>query len=110
WANECPLDEVTWKGTVEINPNSANCTGIMNLLDASRDVGKSLTDSSIFGVPGGPTKIVMAVGALWEGTVVFQTGAAGGVPNGTMVAYPAPVATNGAKVTGDLGGGLWVGV
>jgi len=108
WANECPLDQVTGKGTVEINPNSANCTGIMNLLDASGDVGKSLTDSSIFGVPGGPTKIVMAVGALWEGTVVFQTGAAGGVPNGTMVAYPAPVATNGAKVTGDLGGGLWL--
>jgi ABC-type glycerol-3-phosphate transport system substrate-binding protein len=108
WANECPLDQVTGKGTVEINPNSANCTGIMNLLDASGDVGKSLTDSSIFGVPGGPTKIVMAVGALWEGTVVFQTGATGGVPNGTMVAYPAPVATNGAKVTGDLGGGLWL--
>jgi multiple sugar transport system substrate-binding protein len=108
WANECPLDQVVGKGTIEINPLSPNCEGIMNLLDASGDVGKSLTDSSIFGVPGGPTKIVMAVGALWEGTAVFQTGATGGVANGTMVAYPAPVATNGAKVTGDLGGALWL--
>ena len=29
WANECPLDQVTGKGTIEINPDSANCTGIM---------------------------------------------------------------------------------
>jgi ABC-type glycerol-3-phosphate transport system substrate-binding protein len=106
WANECPLDQVIGKGKIEINPNSPNCTGIMNAMDASGDVGKSLSDASIFSV--NPQKIVMAVGALWEGTAVFQTGAAGGVPNGTMVAYPAPVATNGAKVTGDLGGGLWL--
>ena len=106
WANECPLDQVTGKGTIEINPNSPNCTAIAKAIDASGDVGKSLSDESIFSV--NPQKIVMAVGALWEGTAVFQTGASGGVPNGTMVAYPAPAATNGAKVTGDLGGGLWL--
>jgi multiple sugar transport system substrate-binding protein len=108
WANECPLDKVIGKGKIEINPGSANCTGITNLMDSSGDVGKSLSDDSIFSIPGGPQKIVMAVGALWEGTAVFQTGAANGVPNGTMVAYPAPTATNGAAVTGDLGGGLWL--
>jgi ABC-type glycerol-3-phosphate transport system substrate-binding protein len=106
WANECPLDQVVGKDTVEINPNSANCTGIAKAIDASGDLGKSLSDTSIFSVD--PQKVVMAVGALWEGADAFQTGAANGVPNGTMVAYPAPTATNGAKVTGDLGGGLWL--
>ena len=106
WANECPLDQVIGKGKIEINPDSANCTGITTLLDNSGDVGKSLSDSSIFSV--NPQKLVMAVGALWEGTAVFQTGTTSGVANGTMVAYPAPTATNGAAVTGDLGGGLWL--
>jgi ABC-type glycerol-3-phosphate transport system substrate-binding protein len=39
WANECPLDQVIGKDKIEINPNSANCTGIANLLDSSGDVG-----------------------------------------------------------------------
>ena len=50
----------------------------------------------------------MMVGPLWYGTAVFQTGATGGVPNGTMVAYPPPAAINGAHATGALGGGLWL--
>jgi ABC-type glycerol-3-phosphate transport system substrate-binding protein len=106
WPNACPLDQVIGKGKVEINPSSSNCTGIANLLDSSGDVGKSLSDQSIFSV--NPQKLVMDVGALWEGTVVFQTGASTGVPNGTMVAYPVPTATNGKSTTGDLGGGLWL--
>ena len=106
WANACPLDQVIGKGKIEINPSSSNCTGIANLLDSSGDLGKSLSNESIFSV--NPQKLVMDVGALWMGTVVFQTGAATGVPNGTMVAYPAPTATNGKSITGDLGGGLWL--
>jgi len=108
WANGCPLDQVIGKGKIEINPQSTNCTGIANLMDSSGDVGKSLSDTSIFAMPGGATKIVMAVGALWEGTAVFQTGTSTGVANGTMVAYPAPTATSGQAITGDLGGGLWL--
>ena len=106
WPNACPLDQVIGKGKIEINPSSSNCTGIANLLDSSGDVGKSLSNDSIFSV--NPQKLVMDVGALWMGTVVFQTGAATGVPSGTMVAYPAPTATNGKSTTGDLGGGLWL--
>jgi len=106
WANQCPLDQVIGKSKIEINPDSANCTGIATAIDQSGDVGKSLSTNSIFSVD--PTKIVMDVGALWEGTVVFQTGTSTGVPNQTMVAYPAPKATNGAASTGDLGGGLWL--
>ncbi|MGD0196791.1 MAG: extracellular solute-binding protein [Solirubrobacteraceae bacterium] len=106
WANECPLDQVIGKSTIEINPASANCTSVLNALDSSGDIGKSYSDESIFSV--NPQKLVMAVGALWEGTAVFETGTSSGVPNGTMVAYPAPKATNGASVTGDLGGGLWL--
>ena len=106
WANGCPLDQVTGQGKITIDPGSANCTTIMGLLDSSGDVGKSLSDESIFSV--NPQKLVMAVGALWEGTAVFETGTSSGVANGTMVAYPAPKATNGSSITGDLGGGLWL--
>ena len=64
--------------------------------------------TSVFGSSFNPNKVVMMVGPLWYGTAVFQTGATGAVPNGTMAAYPPPVATNGAHVTGALGGGLWL--
>jgi ABC-type glycerol-3-phosphate transport system substrate-binding protein len=106
WANECPLDQVTGKGTIEINPSSSNCTTIMNDIDQSGDVGKSLSDESIFSVT--PDDVVMAPGALWEGLDAFATGAKDAPPSTDMVAYPPLQATNGAKVTGDLGGGLWL--
>lgn len=108
WGNECPLNQVVGKGTIEINPNSSNCTGIAKAIDASGDMGKSLSQTSVFGSSFNPNKVVMMVGPLWYGTAVFQTGATGGVPNGTMVAYPPPAAINGAHVTGALGGGLWL--
>jgi ABC-type glycerol-3-phosphate transport system substrate-binding protein len=50
----------------------------------------------------------MAPGALWEGLDAFATGAKDAPPSTDMVAYPPLQATNGAKVTGDLGGGLWL--
>jgi len=106
WANGCPLDQVIGKGKIKIDPSSSNCTGIANLIDNSGDVGKSLSTASIFSV--NPQKLVMDVGALWEGTVVFQNGAANGVPNQTIVAYPAPTSVGGQSITGDLGGGLWL--
>ena len=108
WGNECPLNQVVGKGTIEINPSSGNCTGIAKAVDASGDMGKSLSQTSVFGSSFNPNKVVMMVGPLWYGTAVFQTGATGGVPNGTMVADPPPAATNGAHVTGALGGGLWL--
>ena len=108
WGNQCPLDQVVGKGTIEINPNSGNCTGIAKAIDASGDMGKSLSQTSVFGSSFNPNKVVMMVGPLWYGTAVFQTGATGGVPNGTMVADPPPAATNGAHATGALGGGLWL--
>ncbi len=106
WANECPLDQVTGKGTIEINPSSPNCTTIMNAIDSSGDVGKSLSDTSIFSLD--EDDVVMAPGALWEGLDAFATGAANTPPSTDMVAYPPLTATNGATVTGDLGGGLWL--
>ncbi|HEX2702255.1 MAG TPA: hypothetical protein VHM72_02340 [Solirubrobacteraceae bacterium] len=106
WANGCPLDQVIGKDKIEINPSSSNCTSIANLIDASGDVDKSLGNVSVFAWD--PQKVVMSVGALWEGAVAFQNGSPTGVPNGTMVAYPAPTSTSGQAITGDLGGGLWL--
>jgi multiple sugar transport system substrate-binding protein len=106
WANECPLDQVIGKGKIEINPDSSNCTTIMNDIDQSGDLGKSLSDTSIFSL--NEDDVVMAPGALWEGLDAFATGAKSTPPSTDMVAYPPLLATNGAKVTGDLGGGLWL--
>ena len=108
WGNECPLNEVVGAGTVEINPSSANCTTIANLIANSGDEGKSLSSTGVFDSGFKPTQVVMMVGPLWYGQDLFQTGGTGAVPNGTMAAYPPPVATNGAHVTGALGGGLWL--
>lgn len=108
WGNECPLNDVTASKTVTINPNSPNCTTIAKDIDAAGVEGNSWTTTGVFSSGFNPQKVVMMVGPLWYGTSVFQTGATGGVPNGTMVAYPPLTATDGAHVTGALGGGLWL--
>ena len=56
WGNECPLDQVVGKGTIEINPNSSNCTGIAKAIDASGDMGKSLSQTSVFGSSFNPKR------------------------------------------------------
>lgn len=106
WGNECPLNDVVAPATVEIDPSSSNCTTIANMLAPVE--GKSFSTTGVFASGFDASKVVMMVGPLWYGTAVFQTGTSAGVPNGTMAAYPPPAATNGAQVTGALGGGLWL--
>jgi ABC-type glycerol-3-phosphate transport system substrate-binding protein len=107
WGNECPLNQVTAEQTVTINPSSSNCTTIANMLAPVE--GKSFTTTGVFSSGFKASQVVMMVGPLWYGTAVFENGSTTtGVPNGTMVAYPPPAATNGAHVTGALGGGLWL--
>jgi multiple sugar transport system substrate-binding protein len=108
WGNECPVNELVGNQKIEINPNSTNCTKIAKMIDSSGDAGKSITTTGVFSSGFDPTKVVMMVGPLWYGSDLFQTGATGSVPNGTMAAYPPPTATNGAHVTGALGGGMWL--
>jgi len=108
WGNECPLNEVVGVDKVEINPDSPNCTAIAKLISNSGDEGKSLSTTGVFSSGFDSSKVVMMVGPVWYGQDLFQTGATGSLPNGTMAAYPPPAATNGAHVTGALGGGLWL--
>ena len=106
WANECALNQVVSSTTVEIDPSSSNCTTIANMLAPVE--GKSFTTTAALGTGFDAKKVVMMVGPLWYGTAVFQTGTSAGVPARTVAAYPPPAATNGAHVTGALGGGLWL--
>ncbi len=108
WANECPLNKVIGVDTIEINPHSSNCTTISKMIDSAGVIGNSWSTASVFSSNFPLTKVVMMVGPLWYGVDLFQTGATGSVPKGVMAAYPPPPATNGAKVTGALGGGLWL--
>lgn len=106
WGNECPLNEVVATDTVEIAPRSANCTRIARML--ARVEGKSFSSTGVLLPTFNPKKVVMMVGPLWFGRTVFQTGTRAGLPNGSMAAYPPPTATDGARVTGAVGGGVWL--
>ncbi len=107
WGNECPLNQVVGSKTVMVNPSSANCTGIANLIDSAKKA--FYTDyvfASAFSSNGDAKKIVMNVGPIWYGQAIW--GGSSGVPTTSIEAYPPPAATDGAHVTGALGGGLWM--
>jgi len=106
WGNECPLNQVTGTQTIVINPSSPNCTTIAGLVDQSIANGSDPVQSvfgSSFAKTYGP-KIVMMTGPSWYGADLFP---GLGIPAGQMAAYPPLKATNGASVTGAVGGGLW---
>ena len=53
--------------------------------------------------------MVMDIGAIWQGGAIYPSGTSSEGPGtNVMEAYPPPVATNGAHVTGSIGGGLWM--
>jgi len=53
--------------------------------------------------------MVMDIGAIWQGGAIYPSSSGSAGPGtDVMEAYPPPVATNGAHVTGSIGGGLWM--
>jgi multiple sugar transport system substrate-binding protein len=110
WGNECPINRAIASQTLLDNPASPNCTKIAGLIDTAL---KAFTHNGPFTtawINGKTAKhMVMDIGAIWQGTAIYpNTSGSNGPGTNVMAAYPPPLATNGAKVTGAIGGGLWM--
>jgi len=110
WGNECPINDAVGKLTLLDNPASSNCTAIASLIDSAR---AAFTSDGPFTTAWVNDKtaqhMVMDIGAIWQGGAIYPSGSGSNGPGtNVMAAYPPPTATNGAKVTGSIGGGLWM--
>ena len=91
-------------------PSSPNCTTIAHLIDSARG---AFTKDGPFTTAWVNDKtaqhMVMDIGAIWQGGAIYPSGSGSEGPGtNVMEAYPPPLATNGAHVTGSIGGGLWL--
>jgi ABC-type glycerol-3-phosphate transport system substrate-binding protein len=110
WGNECPINDAVGKQVLLDNPNSPNCTTIAHLIDSALG---AFTKDGPFTTAWVNNKtaqhMVMDIGAIWQGNAIYPSGSGSAGPGtDVMEAYPPPVATNGAHVTGSIGGGLWM--
>ena len=110
WGNECPINQSVGNQTLLDNPSSANCTTVAKLIDSALG---AFTHNGPFTTAWTQDKtaqhMVMDIGAIWQGGAIYPSGSSSEGPGtNVMEAYPPPVATNGAHVTGSIGGGLWM--
>jgi ABC-type glycerol-3-phosphate transport system substrate-binding protein len=110
WGNECPINDAVGNQVLLDNPNSPNCTTIAHLIDSALG---AFTKDGPFTTAWVNNKtaqhMVMDIGAIWQGNAIYPSGSGSAGPGtDVMEAYPPPVATNGAHVTGSIGGGLWM--
>ena len=110
WGNECPINQSVGNQTLLDNPSSANCTTVAKLIDSALG---AFTHNGPFTTAWTHDKtaqhMVMDIGAIWQGGAIYPSGSSSEGPGtNVMEAYPPPVATNGAHVTGSIGGGLWM--
>jgi ABC-type glycerol-3-phosphate transport system substrate-binding protein len=110
WGNECPINQSVGNQTLVDNPSSPNCTTVAKLIDSSLG---AFTHDGPFEAGWVKDKtaqhMVMDIGAIWQGTAIYPSGSSSEGPGtNVMEAYLPPVATNGAHVTGSIGGGLWM--
>ena len=110
WGNECPINDAVGNQVLLDNPNSPNCTTIAHLIDSALG---AFTKDGPFTTAWVNNKtaqhMVMDIGAIWQGNAIYPSSSGSAGPGtDVMEAYPPPVATNGAHVTGSIGGGLWM--
>lgn len=110
WGNECPINEAIGNQKLMDNPNSPNCTTIAKLIDSALPAfTHDGPFTSNWTKDATAQKMVMDIGAIWQGGAIYPSGTSSEGPGtNVMEAYPPPAATNGAHVTGSIGGGLWM--
>ena len=110
WGNECPINEAIGNQKLMDNPGSKNCTTIAKLIDSALPAFTHDGPFTSAWVKDSTAQhMVMDIGAIWQGGAIYPSGTSSEGPGtNVMQAYPPPVATNGAHVTGSIGGGLWM--
>jgi ABC-type glycerol-3-phosphate transport system substrate-binding protein len=111
WASQCPANDITGLRAVTVNATSANCTRMASLLDTLVKAG-SMSKLSVFSTAFDKNeqgKVLMLPGPAWFGGSVFDTSSGLNTPKGQIAVAPIPQwPGSAARVTGDVGGGLWL--
>ena len=110
WGNECPINQAIGNQKLLDNAGSKNCTTIAKLIDSALPAFTHDGPFTSAWVKDSTAQhMVMDIGAIWQGGAIYPSGTSSEGPGtNVMEAYPPPVATNGAHVTGSIGGGLWM--
>jgi multiple sugar transport system substrate-binding protein len=107
WSGQAPVFQV--KGDTFTSDTSApNSKKVSDLIDHMLKNG-SLTQDSVFGAPfvAKADHLVAIPGPAWYAGALFQNPGGVNAKPGTWAAAPPLTWTNGDKVTGNVGGGVW---
>ena len=107
WSGQAPVFQV--KGdTFSSDVNDPNTKKVTALLDHMLKNG-AITQDSVFGAPfvAKADHLVAIPGPAWYSGALFQNPAGVNAKPGTWAAAPPLVWSNGDKVTGNVGGGVW---
>jgi len=107
WSGQAPIfqvDGTTFKSDVE-DPNTKKVTALMDHMLANG----TLTQDSVFGSAfvEMADKLVAIPGPAWYSGALFQNPAGVNAEPGEWAAAPPLFWTDGDKVTGNVGGGVW---
>ncbi len=107
WSGEAPIFQVegeTFKSDTA-HPNSKKVSDLIDHMVAN----KTLTLDSLFGASfvANASKLVAIPGAAWYAGALFQNPGNVNAKAGDWVAAPPLTWKDGAKVTGNVGGGVW---
>jgi multiple sugar transport system substrate-binding protein len=109
----CPINQLLTPTKLLDNPSSPNCTRMANLLNPlAKDGSVPAVSGGVFGSSFDQkysARVLMMVGPAWYGGSIFAPSSALNIPKGQMAAAP-PLQWAGSsqKLTGDVGGGLWI--
>ncbi|MEQ1770695.1 MAG: ABC transporter substrate-binding protein [Devosia sp.] len=107
WSGEAPVFQVNGEA-FKSDTSDANSVKVGNLID-HMVANKTLTLDSLFGANfvANASKLVAIPGAAWYAGALFQNPGGVNANAGDWVAGPPLYWKDGAKVTGNVGGGVW---
>jgi len=113
WPAQCPVSQVTAPNEVRIDPDSANCTKVHELVQPLVDAGvldtRSSFDAGFISEVAQAGNVVMTLGPSWFGEFVIRPESSWAVPEDRIAAAPMPIWDGATEAySGEWGGGIWV--
>lgn len=107
WSGQAPIFQVEGE-TFKSDTSHPNTVKVSNMID-HMVANKTLTLDSLFGANfvANASKLVAIPGAAWYAGALFQNPGGVNAKAGDWVAAPPLYWTDGDKVTGNVGGGVW---